>query len=92
MTVIIYSDDTDAAITFEVTRDDGGDIDWTPLVAVAGGEYESATWLDPVGNPRRIQYAMPLGLGLPDGAYRVHMKVPSGNDVQLGWVAIQSRG
>jgi hypothetical protein len=89
---VVYDDDTDASATWELTQEDGEPIDWaSPQIAIAGGSYVAASWLDPAGSPRRIQVSMPLGLGLPRGTYKAHLKVPGGNDIQLGWVTVETR-
>jgi hypothetical protein len=91
-TPVVYLDDADAVVTFEVTDSGGQDVDWaSPVVSVAGGAWTAAEWVGAPAASRQLRLPMPLGLGLVRGTYRVHLQVPNATDIQLGWVTVETR-
>lgn len=89
---IVFLDDADAFVAFDVTDEDGQNLDWaSPQMSVAGGSYLSATWQGSPAPTREIRLAMPNGLGLAQGVHSVDLKVPGGNDFTVGAVYVKSR-
>jgi hypothetical protein len=89
---VVYKDDADAVVTWEVTDNDGQNVDWaSPQIAVADGAYASATFLGSPAPVRKISLAMPLALSLPAGFHSAYLKVPTGTDLFLGTVHVRTR-
>jgi hypothetical protein len=88
-TPLVYSDDPDASCTFTVTDKAGNDLDWAPLVAVKGGDYDiTAEWLGDPAPERKVK--VPLD-SLAAGSHALYLKVPGGNDLRLGFVSVKDR-
>jgi hypothetical protein len=88
----VYTDDADAVVTWEVTDNDGQNVDWaSPQIAVGGAAYTSATWLGSPAPIRKITLAMPLALSLAGGFHSAYLKVPTGTDLFLGTVHVRVR-
>ena len=89
---IVFLDDADAFVAFDVTDRDGQNVDWaSPQIAIGGGSYLSAAWQGSPAPTREIRLAMPNGLSLAEGVHSVVLKVPNGNDFTLGAVYVTSR-
>lgn len=89
---VVYTDDSDASATWELTDSNGQEIDWSsPQIAIGSGSYQSATWLGVPASTRQIRLNMPLGLGLDEGVYQAYLAVPGGPDISLGYVQVAAR-
>lgn len=89
---IVYLDDADAFAAWVVTDADGQDLDWTtPQIAIGDGPYLAAEWQGTPAPTREIRLPMPLGLSLEPDVYGAYLKVPNGNDLNLGAVYITNR-
>ena len=89
---IVYLDDPDAFVDWEVTDSQGQNLDWaSPQIAIDSGSYLTAEWQGVAGPTRTIRLAMPLGLGLAPNVHGAYLKVPNGNDIILGAVYVTNR-
>lgn len=95
-TAAVYTDDPDAAWSWQVTDDNGNTLDFAPLVAIGAGDYDiTATWqgtTETVGTTTKRWLKVPLtGLTASTSPYPVYLRVPGGIDFKLGTVYIRDR-
>lgn len=89
---IVYLDDADAFASWTVTDKQGQNLDWaSPQIAIDSGSYLSATWQGSAAPTREIRLPMANGLSLTAGVHTAHLKVPGGNDFELGGVYVKAR-
>lgn len=82
----LYADDPDVHNTYPVTNKVGTDLTFEPVVAVSGYGDVDAEWVSAPGPQRDLK--VPL-YGLPAGVVmQLRLKVPDGNDLDLGRVTL----
>jgi hypothetical protein len=88
---VVLADDPDASWSFDVTDPDGNDLTFDPpMVAIGAGDYTvEAAWVGAPAPTRRLR--IPLTGLTPGRRHTVYLKVPGGNDVQLGAVYVRQR-
>ncbi len=83
----LYADDPDVHVVIPVANNAGEDVDFTPVVRVAGFPDINAAWVGAPAPTRELR--VPL-TGLPAGAtHSLRLVVPSDNDVDLGTVILK---
>lgn len=86
---IVYTDDPDAFVAWTITDELGQNLDWaSPEIRIGGGIWRSATWQGTAAPTREIRLAMANGLSLRPRKYTAYLKVPNGNDLELGKVEV----
>ena len=88
-----YADDPDVNVSYPIKDAKGGDLDFTPVVQVAGQPDITAAWDGTVrphptetGSTER-DLKIPL-TGLAAGSYRLRLVIPGDNDIPLGTVRL----
>jgi hypothetical protein len=91
-TPVIYTDDTDPSLTWEVTDANGQDVDWaSPEIAIGGSAYGSASWVGTPAPTRQIRLTLPSPAGVAGTLYTAYLKVPGGSDLRLGSFYVTAR-
>lgn len=87
--VTVYDDDTDAHLDRTITDNNGTDLTFTPIAAAGDGAYDiTCTWQGTVGPVRVLRIPVDT---LPVGSHHLYLQVPGGNDLDLGWVIVETR-
>lgn len=89
---VIYADDPDAHVDWQVNEDNGVTLDWaTPTAAIDDGDYTvTAQWLGDPGAQRWLRVPL-TGLAARTGGYNIYLRVPGGSDIHLGTVYVRDR-
>jgi hypothetical protein len=89
---VILTDDADAYAAWDVTDNDGNNVDWaSPQIAIGNGTYQSAVFQGSPAPIREIRLSMPNALGMSPGRYSAYLKVPNGPDLVLGGIYVKAR-
>jgi hypothetical protein len=91
-TQLVYIDDTDAFVSWTVTDTQGQNLDWAnPQIALGTGTYGTAAWQGAAAPTREIRLTASAWTALTAGTYPAYLKVPGGNDFNLGAIQIANR-
>lgn len=83
-----FADDPDAFVEREIAAD-GTALTFEPMLAVNDGAFDiTGTWQGEVSERRILR--IPVG-DLAVGNYKLYLRIPGGNDLDLGWVVIALR-
>lgn len=83
------ADDPDAYVDRVITDTAGQPLTFVASVAAGAGAYEiTATWQ---GDPAPVRTLRIPVASLAVGSHRLHLQVPGGNDIDLGYVKVVDR-
>lgn len=88
-TAVVYADDPDAYVDRIVTDTAGEPLTFVANVAAGAGAYDiTASWQ---GDPAPVRTLRIPVASLAVGSHRLHLQVPGGNDIDLGYVKVVDR-
>lgn len=91
---IVYADDPDAHVVYPITDANGGALNFTAVVIVGRGTSAvevTASWVGTTtteGGTSSRDLSIPL-TGRTPGGYRLRLKVPGDNDLDVGFVQVR---
>lgn len=92
---VVYVDDPDAAIAYDVTNTAGASLTFDPKVALGDGDYTiTGTWEGDPATTRRLRIPMAAAIAdqtVRSATYKVYLQNPNGADLLLGYVQVNRR-